>query len=108
MNTLISIKLKGAAVPYCQTTLVITPEINPKEVINQLSRTKFKARAVQCEWNANQFAIDNGMNNVRAEICWGNEQILFCCRYSQYVNVIENIVIEFADDKGLSVGNWST
>jgi hypothetical protein len=106
LNTLISIKLKGAAVPYCQTTLVITPEMNPKEVINQLSRNKFKARAVQCEWNANQFAIDNGMNNIRAEVNSDNAQILFRCRYSQYVNVIESIVREFADDQGLSLGNY--
>jgi hypothetical protein len=91
--------------PYCKITLAITSEMNPREVINQLSRTKFKARAVRCEWNAHQFAIDNGMNNVRAEISSDNAQILFCCRYSQYVNVIESIVREFADEQGLSLGN---
>ncbi|EGR0126611.1 hypothetical protein FR264_01475 [Vibrio vulnificus] len=93
--------------PYCRNALVITPEMNTRDVLSLLSRTKFNAeRTVQCGANRNAFLIDNGMNNVRAVI---NEEvglILFSCRYHQYIKVVEAIVEEFAVGQALTIGEW--
>ncbi|ALM70321.1 hypothetical protein ACEI17_002631 [Vibrio vulnificus] len=92
--------------PQCQTALVITPEMDIEAVLNQLSRATFNAEhAVQCEWDKHQFCIDSGMNNIRAVIDKEKMLILFCCRYSQYINIMEKLLTEFADQQDLLIEN---
>lgn len=84
--------------------LVITKQMNIREVLDQLARTKFKATcAVQFEWDQNQFSIDNGMNNVRAVIDEKRKLILFCCRYPHYIDIAEDLVSDFAIEQALLI-----
>ncbi len=92
--------------PQCQIALVITPKMDIEAVLTQLSRAKFNAEhAVQYEWDKNQFCIDNGMNNIRAVISKERKLILFCCRYPQYVDIVEELLTEFADEQALLIEN---
>jgi hypothetical protein len=89
--------------PYCKTALIVTEQMNTRLVLDQLAQTMFNAPcAVQCEWNPDQFAIDNGMNNIRAVI--GNDRglILLHCRYSQYIDIGEEVINKFADEQDYS------
>ncbi|MEZ8036924.1 hypothetical protein [Vibrio crassostreae] len=45
------------------------------------------------------------MNNVRAVIDEKRELILFCCRYPHYINIVEELVSEFAGELALSIEN---
>ncbi|MEH0666599.1 hypothetical protein H4F18_02795 [Vibrio scophthalmi] len=91
---------------YCKVALVITKQMNIREVLDQLARTKFKATcAVQFEWDQNQFSVDNGMNNVRAVIDERRKLILFCCRYLHYIDIAEELLTEFADEQALLIEN---
>ncbi|MEZ8100253.1 hypothetical protein [Vibrio bivalvicida] len=91
---------------HCKVALVITKQMNIREVLDQLARTKFKANcAVQFEWDQSQFSVDNGMNNIRAVISKERKLILFCCRYPQYVDMVEELLTEFADEQALLIEN---
>lgn len=87
--------------PYCKTALIVTEQMNTRAVLDQLARTKFKAScAVQCEWNHNQFVIDNGMNNIRAVVNKDRELILLYCRYPPYIDIGEELIKQFAAEQG--------
>ncbi|MFH4853667.1 hypothetical protein WMY96_04200 [Vibrio diabolicus] len=87
--------------PYCKTALIVPEQINKRSVLDQLAQTIFSAPcAVQCEWNPEQFAIDNGMNNIRAVIDDGKGLILLYCRYSQYIDIGESVIKQFAAEQG--------
>lgn len=89
--------------PYCKTALVITQQMNAREVLDQFARTKFKsACAVQCEWNHAQFVIDNGMNNIRAVVDKEKGLIKLYCRYSQYIDIGDEQIKQLADELGFS------
>lgn len=90
-------------VPYCKTAIVITQQMNIREVLDQFARTTFKAGcAVQCEWNYAQFVIDNGANNIRAVVDREEGLIMLCCRYSQYIDMGDELLKQFADEQGFS------
>jgi len=87
--------------PYCKTALIVTEQMNTRLVLDQLAQTMFNApRAVQCEWNPDQFAIDNGMNNIRAVIDNDRGAIVLYCRYSQYIDLGESVLKQFAAEQG--------
>ncbi|MDW3046219.1 hypothetical protein R8N28_10755 [Vibrio sp. Vb1554] len=89
--------------PYCKTAIVITKQMNTREVLDQFARTTFKTGgAVQCEWNYAQFVIDNGMNNIRAIVDTEKGLIMLCCRYSQYIDIGEELLKQFAHEQGFS------
>ena len=94
--------------PQCQTALVITQEMDIKAVLNQSSRAAFNAEhAVQCEWDHNQFVVDNGMNNIRAVVDSTKGLILlFHCRYPQYIGVVESLLTEFIAEQGLRTSSY--
>ena len=93
--------------PQCQTALVITKEMDIKAILNQLSRATFNAEhAVQCEWDHNQFVVDNGMNNIRAIIDSKKGLILFHCRYPHYVGVVEGLLTKFIAEQGLRTSSY--
>lgn len=92
--------------PYCNKSIVITPQMNTSEILNVLSRTKFNAQnAVQCDQKG-QFYVDNGMNNVRAIINSEKTHISFFCRYSHYVDIVDSILEEFAAEQSLVIESW--
>lgn len=96
--------VKAVEVSYCKIALVVTPKMDVEEVLNELSITKFNAeRAVQCNWNNNQFLIDSGMNNIRAVVDNKRKLILFSCRYPHYIDIAEELVIEFAGEQALLI-----
>ncbi|EPJ2748638.1 hypothetical protein [Vibrio parahaemolyticus] len=89
--------------PYCKTALIVTEQMNTRLVLDQLAQTMFNAPcAVQCEWNPDQFAIDNGMNNIRAVVDNDRGLIMLHCRYSPYIDIGEEIVKQFAEEQGYS------
>ncbi|WP_447041241.1 hypothetical protein [Vibrio parahaemolyticus] len=89
--------------PYCKTALIVTEQMNTRLVLDQLAQTMFNApNAVQCEWNPDQFAIDNGMNNIRAVVDNDRGLIMLHCRYSPYIDIGEEIVKQFAEEQGYS------
>ncbi|MDW1924915.1 hypothetical protein R7Q39_05705 [Vibrio sp. 947] len=89
--------------PYCKTALIVTEQMNTPLVLDQLAQTMFNAPcAVQCEWNPDQFAIDNGMNNIRAVVDNDRGLIMLHCRYSPYIDIGEEIVKQFAEEQGYS------
>ncbi|HHC7268971.1 TPA: hypothetical protein ACN30M_002771 [Vibrio parahaemolyticus] len=89
--------------PYCKTALIVPEQMNKRSVLDQLAQTKFNApRAVQCEWNPDQFVIDNGMNNIRAVVDSERGLILLHCRYSLYIDIGEEVVKQFAEEQGYS------
>lgn len=89
--------------PYCKNAIVITQQMNTREVLDQFARTKFKTGcAIQCEWNHAQFVVDNGMNNIRAVVDAEKGLIMLCCRYSQYLDIGEELIKQFADERGFS------
>ncbi|BBL90680.1 hypothetical protein VroAM7_33330 [Vibrio rotiferianus] len=89
--------------PYCKTALIVTEQMNTRLVLDQLAQTMFNAPcAVQCEWNPDQFAIDNGMNNIRAMVDNDRGLIMLHCRYSPYIDIGEEIVKQFAEEQGYS------
>jgi hypothetical protein len=50
--------LKETAMQYGKVALVITKQMDIREVLDQLARTKFKATCVvQLEWDQNQFVL---------------------------------------------------
>jgi hypothetical protein len=91
---------------YGKVALVITKQMDIREVLDQLARTKFKATCVvQLEWDQNQFSVDNGMNNIRAVIDEKRKLILFCCRYPHFIDIAEELVRDFATEKALLIKN---
>jgi len=89
--------------PYCKTTLVINQQTSAKEVLDQFARIKFQSTcAVQCEWNQAQFVVDNGMNNIRAVVDAEKGLIMLYCRYSQYIDIGDELLKQFADEQGFS------
>ncbi|EJP4176565.1 hypothetical protein NUE03_002747 [Vibrio vulnificus] len=87
--------------PYCKTALIVTEQMNTRLVLDQLAQTMFNAPcAVQCEWNPDQFAIDNGMNNIRAVVDNDMGLILLYCRYSPYIDIGESVIKQFATEQG--------
>ncbi|MFA0143233.1 hypothetical protein AB4430_15890 [Vibrio kanaloae] len=96
--------VKAVEVSYCKIALVVTPKMDIGEVLNELSTTKFNAeRAVPCSWNNDQFLIDSGMNNIRAVVDNNRNLILFSCRYPHYIDIAEELVIEFAYEQALLI-----
>ncbi len=88
----------------CSNALVITQQMNIREVLNNLSKTKFNGqRAVQSESSKDQFCIDNGMNNVRAIINSNKTHIRFFCRYTYYVDIVDSILEAFAAEQSLVI-----
>jgi hypothetical protein len=91
---------------YCKTALIVPEQMNKRAVLDQLAQTMFNAPcAVQCEWNPDQFGIDNGMNNIRAVIDNDRGLILLHCRYSQYIDIGESVIKQFATEQGLLTGS---
>ncbi|CAH7233765.1 conserved hypothetical protein [Vibrio chagasii] len=89
--------------PYCKTALIVTEQMNTRSVLDQLAQTKFNAPcAVPCEWNPEQFAIDNGMNNIRAVVDNDRGVILLHCRYSPYIEIGEVLIKQFAYEQDYS------
>ncbi|HFI9804301.1 TPA: hypothetical protein ACGSUT_004382 [Vibrio parahaemolyticus] len=87
--------------PYCKTALIVTEQMNTRLVLDQLAQTIFNAPcAVQSEWNPDQFAIDNGMNNIRAVVDNDRGLILLYCRYSPYIDIGESVIKQFATEQG--------
>lgn len=95
--------------PYCKSAISITKEMNVRETLDLLSQMKFGAlRAVQCEWNHNQYIVDNGMNNIRAVVDSEKNLILFHCRYPNYIEVMESLLATFTFEQGLFTSNRGT
>ncbi|MDC5726927.1 hypothetical protein [Vibrio europaeus] len=42
------------------------------------------------------------MNNIRAVVDVGKGLIMLCCRYSQYIDIGEELLKQFADEHGFS------
>ncbi|KIF52758.1 hypothetical protein H735_12695 [Vibrio owensii CAIM 1854 = LMG 25443] len=95
--------------PYCKSAISITKEMNVSETLYLLSQMKFGAlRAVQFEWNHNQYIVDSGMNNIRAVVDSEENLILFHCRYPNYIEVMESLLATFTFEQGLFTSNRDT
>lgn len=45
------------------------------------------------------------MNNIRAVVDAEKGLIMLCCRYSQYLDIGEELIKQFADERGFSTKN---
>ncbi|ATC93833.1 hypothetical protein [Pseudoalteromonas tunicata] len=87
---------------YCKFAWKISDDLSVKDALNQFAQRYFDAQAaVQLE--EYQYAVDNGMNDLRAVIKPEHHLITFCCRYKKDIQRTENIVKKFAHENGLQI-----
>ncbi len=88
---------------YCKTAILINESVNIQLLLTKFAWECYKAdEAVKID--NGRFAIDNGMNNVRAIIRNDTSKVItFCCRYECDVPVTEEKIHNFSKAHNLQL-----